>query len=307
MSPVRLVVGFSPGSASDQIGCAIAPGLTRALGRTVDVDLRPGRNGAIAACQVAAAVPDGRTLFMATLGTHALAPHLDAALAYDPLIDFASVALVAAGPLVLACHPSLDVSNARELIELARDRSRMLTYGTSAIGGAPHLAAELFQSLSGVEMCHVRYERTEQLYADLEAGRIDLSFNNIMSTLPRCFDGRLRALGVTSACRNPAAPGVPTLAESGLAGYDMSNWLGVVAPRDVSVPLIEELRAAIATTLKTAEIANAFHTAGVTPGAGTPAEFRDFIADEIARWGPVVARFRDTAATHVRAPAASRR
>ena len=307
MGPLRIVIGFSPGSASDQIARVIAPELARALGTTVDVDLRPGQNGAIAAREVAAAAPDGRTLFMATLGTHALAPHLDPTLACAPLHDFACVALIASAPLVLACHASLGVSNARELIDLARDRSRLLTYGTSAIGGAPHLAAELFQSMSGIAMRHVRYDRTGELYDDLEAGRIDSSFNNIMSLLPRCLGGPLTALGVTSTRRNAAAPGVPTIAETGLPGYDMGNWLGLVAPRDVSGPLIEKLWEGVAATLKTQKIADAFRSAGVTPGGGTPAHFRDFIAAEIKRWGPVAARFRDNDPIDVREPAASLR
>jgi tripartite-type tricarboxylate transporter receptor subunit TctC len=292
LNPIRLVLGFSPGSASDQIARAIAPALSRALSVSIDIELRPGRNGAEAAAHVAAAAGDGRTLFMATLGTHALAPHLDAALPYDPVHHFTPVSLVATAPLVLACPPSLGISQARELIDLARAKPRTLGYGTSAVGGAPHLAAELFQDMAGVEMRHVRFDRTEELYQDLEAGRIALSFNNMMSMLPRCRDGRLRALGVTSAKRNAAAPDIPALGERALPGYDVSNWVGIVAPRAMPREVADELAAAIGAALGDGTVRDAFTSAGVAPGAGTPDQFAEFIATEIARWGPVVARFR---------------
>ncbi|MEN3354789.1 MAG: putative tricarboxylic transport rane protein [Betaproteobacteria bacterium] len=293
MSGIRLIVGFSRGSASDEIARALVPQLSRELGQSVDIELRPGNNGAPAAQEVAKAAADGRTLFMATLGTHALAPHLSDHLPYDPLLDFAPVSLIATAPLVLACHPSLRVSNARELIEQARERPRSLTYASSAIGGAPHLAAELFQSISGIEMQHVRYERTEQLYEDLETGRISLSFNNIMSMLPRCRAGKLTAIGVTSAQRTAAAPTLSTIAESALPGYEVSNWLGIVAPKGTPRLILNDLRAATASTLRSSDVEHAFLAAGVTP-ATAPIEFADFIAAEMRRWAPVVNRFRDT-------------
>src|SRR4051794_30350680 len=152
---VRIVVGFSRGSASDQIARTIAPAFSNALGKPVDIVLRPGNNGAEAASEVARASPDASTLFIATLGTHALAPHLERALAYQPLEDFEPVSLVSTAPLVLACHESLGVSTPIELIALARSQPGDLTYGTSAIGGAPHLAAELFQSIAKVKLAHV--------------------------------------------------------------------------------------------------------------------------------------------------------
>jgi tripartite-type tricarboxylate transporter receptor subunit TctC len=293
MSGIRLIVGFSRGSASDEIARALVPQLSRELGQSVDIELRPGNNGAPAAQEVAKAAADGRTLFMATLGTHALAPHLSDNLPYDPMLDFAPVSLIATAPLVLACHPSLRVSNARELIEQARERPRSLTYASSAIGGAPHLAAELFQSISGIEMQHVRYERTEQLYEDLEMGRISVSFNNIMSMLPRCRAGKLTAIGVTSAQRTAAAPTLSTIAESALPGYEVSNWLGIVAPKGTPRLILNDLRAATASTLRSSDVEHAFLAAGVTP-ATAPIEFADFIAAEMRRWAPVVNRFRDT-------------
>ena len=289
---VRLILGFSPGSASDQIARAIAPALERELGKRIEIELRPGNNGADAACAVATAEADGLTLFMATLGTHALAPLLDENLPYDPQHHFAAVSLVASAPLVLGCHPSLGVANVRELVDLAHARPGELTYGTSAIGGAPHLASELFQSMAGVEMRHVQYDHTERLYADLESGAIALSFNNMMSMLPRCHGGRIRALAVTSDRRSAAAEDLPALAET-LPGYEVSNWVGIVAPKATPEPIVARLSNAIAAAVRHAIVAATLQTAGVTVRGSTPAEFAEHIASELRRWGPIVARFRD--------------
>jgi tripartite-type tricarboxylate transporter receptor subunit TctC len=293
---IRLILGFSPGSASDQIARIVAPALERELRASIQIELRPGQNGAPAAADVAASKPDGTTLFMATLGTHALAPNLNDQLPYDALRDFAPVSLVARGPLLLACHASLDASSVSDLIARARTYPGALSYGTSAIGGAPHLAAELFQSLAAIEMRHARYDHTERLYDDLEHGRIDLSFNNVMSMLPRCRDGRLQALAVTSGTRSAVAPHLPSIAESGLPGYEVTNWIGIVAPKATPGSIVDALASAVQRACASSSVQDAVIGAGVTPSAGTPAEFRDFIAAEIGRWRPIVARFQQTTA-----------
>ncbi|MGZ8155588.1 MAG: Bug family tripartite tricarboxylate transporter substrate binding protein [Burkholderiales bacterium] len=293
--PLRLILGFSPGSASDQIARAIAPALSQALQRPVEIALNPGNNGADAAAMAAHAQPDGNTLFMATLGTHALALHVNPELPYHPLDDFAPVALVSRAPLVLACHPALGIASVRALVDFARAHPNALTYGTSAIGGAPHLAAELFQHMAAIDLRHVRYDRTERLYEDLEAGGIALSFNNMMSMLPRCAKGSLTALAVTSAQRCAAAGSLPALAET-LPGYEVTNWLGLAAPAATPVALLETLSRGVDQALRDPGVADVFRAAGVTPGGGSPQAFAEFIRSEIARWGPVVARFRDSTA-----------
>ena len=159
------------------------------------------------------------------------------------------MSLVSKSPLVLACAQSARVADIAELIALARERPGALTYGTSAIGGAPHLAAELFQTMAGIKIRHVRYDETERLYSDLERGRVTLSFNNMMSMLPRCRWGPLRALGVTSAARSPAAPELPAIAEA-LPGYEVTNWLGIVAPKATPQPVIDKLSEAIAAVVR---------------------------------------------------------
>lgn len=294
--PVRLVLGFSPGSASDQIARAIAAPLAGRLGKPLRIELRPGRSGADAAREVAESAADGHTLFLATLGTHALAPHLASRLPYDPLGDFAPVSLLVKAPLVLACHPSIPAVSARELIDLARTRPRTLSYATSAIGGAPHLAAELFQDMAGIEMRHVCFDHTERLYRDLEAGGVCLSFNNMMSMLPRCRSGVLRPLAITTAGRCEAAPALPTVAESGLPGYDVANWLGIVAPKATPPDALAGLSAAISDTLRCDAVSTLLAAAGVMPCGTTPEEFGRFLSAEIERWRPIAARFRHTAA-----------
>ena len=294
--PLRLLLGFSPGSASDQIARVIAGPLAERLGKPVHIELRPGNNGADAASEVAASAADGHTLFVATLGTHALAPHLDARLSYDPLSDFTPVSLLSRAPLLLACHPSVAAGSIRELIELARARPRELTYATSAIAGAPHLAAELFQEMAGVEMRHARYDRTDELYRELESGRVSLSFNNMMSMLPRCRGRALRPLGISAAERSGAAPDLPTIAESGLPGYEVSNWLGIVAPKSTSPGTVTELNLAVCDAMRSAAVLRPLRAAGVIPCASTPEEFGQFMSAEISRWKPIVKRFRHTAA-----------
>ena len=288
--PVRLIIGFSPGSASDFIAGVLAPELSRRLGRDVIVERHAGNSGAIGARTVAARDPDGSTLFMATLGTHALAPHLMPDLDYDPVKDFRAVCLVSRSPLVLACHPSLAAATVEELIAVGRSGARRLTFASSAAGGAPHLAGELFKTMARIEMTHVPYARTEQLYDDLQTGRVALSFNNIMSMAPRVRQGVLRGIAVTGSQRSLLLPELPTMAESGLPGYEVTNWLGIVAPARTPVDAVHVLNAGIVAALRAEAIAERRSQAGIEPCGGTPEEFALHIEKELARWSPVIAR-----------------
>jgi tripartite-type tricarboxylate transporter receptor subunit TctC len=277
---------------SDQIAHVIEPALTRSLGEPVMIERKPGGNGAPAAVEVACSAPDGRTLFMGTMSTHALAPHFAESLPYDALSDFAPVSLVARSPLVLGCSREIDAATTAELVSIARKNPGALAYGTSSFGGAPHLAAELFAKLADIRLRYVRYDETERLYADLESGRIALSFNNIMSMLPRCRAGRVRALAVTTAGRSAAAPELPTVIESGVAGCDVSNWLGLLAPRATPAGTVEHLSRAVSAAVRMPEVASAFRDAGVDPHGSTPDEFHQFISTELARWQSVIARIK---------------
>jgi tripartite-type tricarboxylate transporter receptor subunit TctC len=287
---LRLVLGFSPGSFSDRIARIICAPLADALGRDVFIELRPGNNGVPAARDVAAAAPDGSTLFMATLGTHVLAPNRTGNPPYDPLRDFACVSLVAKSPLLLACNMALAIGSTAELIERARAGDCPLTYATSAIGGAPHLAAELFQEMTGTTLQHVRYDETERLYRDLEAGAVALSFNNLISMLPRCRRGALRALAVSSADRIEAAPDIPTLAASGVPGYEVANWVGIVAPPALDRALLVELSAAVTAAVESDAVTSVLRADGIVPCGGTPEVFASFMAAELQRWQRIAAR-----------------
>jgi len=286
---IELVIGFSPGSMSDDIAKILVDALRAECGIRLTVTRQPGENGVAAARWAAACAPDGMTLFMATLGTHAIAPLLNTPAPYDPLRDFAPVSLLTQSPMLLACHPSLGVRSVAGLIARARCEPA-LTYATSAIGGAPHLAAELFQSITATTMRHVRYDETEQLYRDLEAGRVALSFNNIASMLPRCKRGDLIALGVSTTTRSAAAPELPTLAEAGVAGYEMSNWTGIVAPPATPFELAAALSEAFTAALRAPRVSALLNAQGITAHGTSPREFTDFMTAERERWRGVVAR-----------------
>jgi tripartite-type tricarboxylate transporter receptor subunit TctC len=288
---LNIIIGFSPGSASDDIAHLIAPPLAARLNRPVVMTRIAGDSGTRGAHAAAQCAPDGNTLFMATLGTHALAHHARGDLPYDALRDFAPVSLLTLSPMLLACHPALPAANVNDFVAHARAHPGALAHGTSAFGGAPHLAAELFQAVTGVTLRHARYDDTRKLYDDLEAGRIALSFNNIQSMLPRCRAGTLRALGVTAAARVAAAPDVPTFAENGLHGCEMANWVGLVAPRATPAAIVQTIAGAAAAVIRSDAVFATLTAAGITPCGLTPELFHDYMAAERERWGPVVRRF----------------
>jgi tripartite-type tricarboxylate transporter receptor subunit TctC len=289
--PIRLVLGFSPGSASDLIAKALLPDLERELGQPVAAELHQGEGGALGAQSVARSAPDGYALFMASLGTHGLAAPRGGTRRYDPVRDFTPVSPVAHLPLVLACHPSLELDSVAALIALARARPGQVTYASSAIGGAPHLAAELFQRAAQVKMSHVVYDNTDKLYADLAAGRVDLSFNNVLSMAGRVRAGSLRGLAVTSRERCAALPQLPTMLEAGVAGYEVTNWFGIVAPAGTPGEVVATLHDGIAAALRSPAVLDRFHAVGVEAWSSTPNEFAAHIERELARWAPIVAMF----------------
>lgn len=288
---LQLVIGFSPGSASDEIARLVAPELAAVLGREVQVVPLPGENGAKAARHVAAAKPDGNTIFVATLGTHAVAPHYSAKCGYHAIRDFEPVSLLVHAPMVLGVNSQLHVNTVNDLIAIAQEKPGAITYATSAHGGAPHLAAELFQAMAAVELQHVTYRHTERLYDDLAEGRVMLSFNNIKSMLPRCHRGGITAVATTGTTRSAVAPELPTMAESGLPGYDMSNWVALSAPKGTPRHALDVLGAACGTVMHAEGVVAQLSKSGVTAVGSSPGMFADFLAKENARWRPVVKQF----------------
>lgn len=280
--PLRLLVGFSARSASDDLARAVAPALGQVLGRPVLVKLMPGEGGAKAARATLAAPANGSTLMLATFGTHVINPSTNTDLGYDPLADFTPVSLATRSPMVLGVHPAVPAETVPALIDLAK--STRLTYGSSSTTSAPYLAAALFQKLTGTAMEHVAYPDTRVLYEDLLAGRLDLSFNNVMTMLPLVRERRLRALAVTAATRLASLPATPTLAECGLSGYAISNWLGFVAPPGTPAALVTLLNGAIGMALRSPALQEVLVPSEIEVVASAPDTFARHIATELERW-----------------------
>ena len=277
--PLRVLVGFSRASASDDLLRLLAPGLSAELGRSVRVDLMPGDRGARAARTARTCAPDGNTLLVATLGTHAIAPNLRRHLGYDAIADFAPVCLATRSPLILGVRTSLGARDVADLV--AMSERAPLSFGSSGVGSAPHLAGSMFRKETGARMRHRAYDDTRQLYADLAAGRLDLSFNNAAGMAPRVRAGTVRALAVTTATRSAVLPDTPTLTEAGLAGFDLSNWLGFVAPAGTGPQIVDAQARAIAAALASPGVAGSLAADGIEPVGSTPAEFAAFLAAEI--------------------------
>lgn len=285
--PVRLLVGFSEGSASNIVARMIAGPMGEHLGRTIAIERLPGENGALSAERVARAAPDGNTLGI-TIQTHLIASLLYPRKGCDPLVDFAPVALLARWPMVLAVSHSLGVASLDELLALARSRPGELVYGASALGGSPHLAALLFAAMTGIDMRLRVYAETDALYEDLGAGRLALTFNNTMSVLPLARAGKLRMIACTGAARAAAAPDLPTVIESGLPGYDVVNWIGIVAPAATPQPIVDRINAASARTVQSARVRELFREHGMEPVAAPPDDFAAYLRAETDRWGRFV-------------------
>ncbi|MCD2514323.1 Bug family tripartite tricarboxylate transporter substrate binding protein [Comamonas endophytica] len=286
--PLRLIVPFPAGGAADMMARGMALRLGTELGQQVVIENRGGAGGTTAAEAVARAPADGYTLFFATMGTQAINPALYAKLRYDPVKDFAPVALTHTTPRVLVVGAAVPARNVGELIALARRKPGTLTYGSAGNGSSSHLSGALFEALAGVQMMHVPYKGSAPLLTDVLAGRVDMTFDSYTVYEEHIRSGRARALGVTSRTRLGALPDVPTLAESGLAGYDVSNWLGVLAPAGTPKPVIDKLNAALVRAMATPELRRQLIALGIEPASSSPEEFAQLVRSEIAKWRGIV-------------------
>jgi tripartite-type tricarboxylate transporter receptor subunit TctC len=228
--PIRLVVPFPAGGTTDILAREVGDRLSRSFGQSVVVDNRPGAGGNIGSDLVAKSAPDGYTLLMGTVGTHAINPSLYTRMPYDHVKDFVPIILVAGVPNVLEVTPSLPVNSVADLIKLAKEKPGQLNFASSGNGTSIHLSGELFKTMAGVDMTHVPYKGSAPALTDLMGGQVQLMFDNLPSSLQQIKAGKLRAIAVTSAQRAPALPNVPTIAESGLPGFEASSWFGLLAP-----------------------------------------------------------------------------
>jgi tripartite-type tricarboxylate transporter receptor subunit TctC len=285
---VRLIVPFPPGGATDIMARAIAQRWSEVLGQQFVVDNRPGAGGNIGSDLVAKAQPDGYTLLMGTVGTHAINASLYPKMPYDNQKDFAPVILVAAVPNVMEVNPSVPAHNVKEFIAYVKANPGKINFASSGSGTSIHLSGELFKVMAGVDMTHVPYKGSSPALTDLLGGQVQVMFDNLPPSLPHIKAGKLRALAVTSAVRAPALPDVPTIAESGLPGFEASSWFGVLAPAGTPRAIIDRLNAEGVKWLSTADAKEKMANLGAIAAGGSPEDFANHIRAETAKWAKVV-------------------
>lgn len=284
---VRIIVPFSAGGSTDLIARVLAQKLTEDLGATFIVENRPGAGGAVGTAIVAKSPPDGYNLVVVS-SSHSINPSVQKSLPYDTIRDLASVSLLMSGPALLVTHPSVPATTVKELIALARAKPGALTFGSAGIGTPPHLGGELFKMMAKVDMTHVPYKGNSAAFIDVMAGEISLMFPNIVSGLPHVRQGKMRGMAVSGKKRSPIAPQIPTVSESGLPGYEMGSWFGLVAPAGTPAAVVGRLQQATAKALRLPDVKEKLTAQGAEPIGSTPEEFRVFLDGEIARWARVI-------------------
>ncbi|HWI36722.1 MAG TPA: tripartite tricarboxylate transporter substrate binding protein [Burkholderiales bacterium] len=284
--PIRLVVTVPPGGAADFIARLVGGKLSDSLGQPVVVENKAGASGTIAADAVAKAPADGYTLLQNSITTHGIGPHLFAHLPYDPVKDFAPVSGLALLPLIMAVNADLPAKDVKELIAYAKTHS--VNFASSGNGGAPHMAAELFKSVTGAPIVHVPYKGSGPAVSDLVGGRVQIMFDAAPSLIAHVRSGKLRVLAAASTERNRLLPDVPTFAELGYPQVNVSLWYGLLAPAGTPRPVVEKLNRAVGQVLDTREVTERLQAQGAEPMRGTPEAFATFMQKEMAKWAPVV-------------------
>ena len=285
---IRMIMGFPPGGGTDIVGRIVAQKLSEVLGQQVLPDNRGGASGQIAAELTAKAPPDGHTVMMVHIAAISILPSLYSKLPYDAAKDFAAITLVAFGPNLLVVHPSVPARSVKELVALARARPGSLHYASPGAGTVQHLAAELFKLQAKVDMLHVPYKGSGQSIVDLVAGQVHLNFDSVPPVLSHVRAGKLRALAVTSAKRFSLLPEIPTIAEGGVSGFDMSTWWGLVAPAAVPKDIIARLHAETVKLLRQPDVKEKIAFVGAETVGNSPEEFAAFIRSERAKYARIV-------------------
>ena len=285
--PVKIIVPFSPGTAADIVARQLGPRLSELWGQAVVIENQQGAGGVVGAASVAKAAPDGYTLLMVGLN-HAINPSLYKDMPFDTMRDFKMVARVASGPLVIIAHPSFPPSTIPELIAAAKAQPKGINFGSGGNGSVTHLSFELLKSKAGIDMVHVPYKGISQMMSDILGNQISLGSPAVASAVPNIKAGKLKALAVTSAKRTSVLPDVPTVAEAGLTGYDVSTWNGLLAPAGTPNDIIVKIHADVVKVAQSKEFMALLQPQGLEPDLASPAEFRTFLAAELAKWAQLV-------------------
>jgi len=286
--PIRYIVPFAAGGTTDILGRMVGAKLSEALGQPVVVENRPGAAGALGVELLAKSPPDGYTIGGGTISSHAINATLYDKLSYDPVKSFEPIIMYATQPNVLLVHPSVPANNLREFIVLVKANPDKYSFGSAGVGTSQHISGELFNTMAGVKMQHIPYKGSGQMIPELLGGTIVVAVDNIATALPHMKAGKLRALAVTTATRSSAAPDVPTMAESGLAGYELSSWQAAFAPAGTPKPIIDRLYTEIDKILKTPDVAKRLGDLGLDISAMPPAELGKLVASDVPRLGKVV-------------------
>lgn len=286
--PIRLIVPFPPGGGNDILARAVGQRLAQPLGQQVVVDNRGGAGGMLGGQIAATSDPDGYTLFLGSMGSLAHNPALRTNNPYDPPRDFAAVSMLATSAFLLAVHPGVPARSVQELLALARAKPGTLNYASAGAGSSLHMTGELFKHAAGVNIVHIAYKGTGPALVDLLAGQVQMIFSTMPPVLPHLKAGKLRALGVTTAARAKAAQEVPTIAESGVPGFEVQNWQGIVVPKKTPGVIVDRLNGEILKVLAAPAMIEVLGAQGLDAAGGTPAQFDKLIREEIVKWRKLV-------------------
>jgi tripartite-type tricarboxylate transporter receptor subunit TctC len=286
--PVRIVVGFVAGGPSDLVARMVAQGLTERMGQQFIVENRPGATGLIGAELVAKAPPDGHTLYLASQTTHAVAPAMYRHVGFDPIKDFVTVVRVAHNPLLMVVHPSMPVKSFKEVVALAKARPGQINFATGGVGSSPHMSMELIKSMTGIDMVPVHYKGDGAAIIDVLGGHVQLFNASIGTLLPNVRAGKMRGLSVTGLKRSAMAPEFPTLDESGLKGFEVLTWFGILGPSGMPQPTVNRLNTEILNVVAQPAVRDQLLKMGFEVLSNTPQEYAAFLKQEHSRWGKVV-------------------
>ena len=286
--PIRLICPFPPGGTTDIVARIVAQGLTEAWGHQVIVDNRPGAGALIGTEMAAKSPPDGYTVLLGSITTHAVNPALHKKLNFDPINDFSPVTLVVSSPQLLAVNPTVAAKSVKELIALAKAKPGQLNYASAGAGSSPHLTFELFKSATGIDMRHVPYKGTGPAITELVGGQVQGMITGVVALMPHVKSGKLRALAVTSKGRVGVLPDVPTIMESGVPNFDVSSWFGVFLPAGTPKPIVAKMNGQIRKIVETPQVQKRLIDLGADPETNTPEQFAAYVKSEKTRWGKVV-------------------